>query len=183
MNGLTKAVVALALLSCAWGQRHNLASNSFGQVHPWEPSYKPDMDYSTHLLENHYNQLALQQQQGVPPYQPDYSDDYQGRGGFTDQRLQHPSLPQHPQHPVMIIPPQNPYHASFNSRIGGFGFGGSGFDAPGIQFGVHHAPFYRPNVVSPIFLQYDQPSLMDKVGKFAKSDTGKAIGACMYRVL
>ena len=180
-------LTVLMLVSRAWGQngnfgmRQNVVSNSFGQFHPWEPSYKPEMDYTSNLLENHYKQLAQQQQQGLSPFGPGYVDDDHFGPGFTDQRINHPSLPKQPGH-VMILPPTSRGHASFNGHIGGFGFGGSGFDAPGIQFGVHHASFYRPNVVSPMFLPYEKPSLMDKVGKFAKSDAGKAIGACMYRM-
>ncbi|XP_061179403.1 uncharacterized protein LOC133188028 [Saccostrea echinata] len=187
MYDFVKLLIFVVLVSCVYGQTGNFVnrqgqtrSQNFGQSHPWEPSYKPSVDYTSHLLENHYNQLAQNQQKGIPPYQPKYSDQY-GSGfsnqhqigpGFTDQRLQQHKI--HHQQVAIIPPPMNTY---YNGPIGGFGFGGSGFDAPGIGFGVHHAPFYRPNVVSPMFVNYERPTFMDKVGHFVKSDAGKAIGA------
>ncbi|XP_062581914.1 uncharacterized protein LOC134243700 [Saccostrea cucullata] len=185
MYSFLQLLTVVVLVSCAFGQSGNFqnrqgqtVSQNSGQSHPWEPRYKPSVDYASHLLENHYNQLAQNQQQGIPPYQSDYDDQYRPGfsnqhhigPGFTDQRLQH-----HQQ--VAIIPPPINTHALFNGPIGGFGFGGSGFDAPGIGFGVHHTPFYRPNVVSPMFVNYERPTFMDKVGQFVKSDAGKAIGA------
>lgn len=88
----------LMLVSRAWGQngnfgmRHNVVSNSFGQFHPWEPSYKPEMDYTSNLLENHYKQLAQQQQQGLSPFGPGYVDDDHFGPGFPNQRV-NTSLP------------------------------------------------------------------------------------------
>jgi hypothetical protein len=192
MYGLPSILVFIVSVSCVLGQNGDFGIilgktnfQDFEESHPWEPKYEPSMDYTSHLSNNNYNQRV---QQGFLPQQPGSLEHNHFGPGFPDQRQQHPQMQQHTQQITIIAPPAhvqafyNSHNGGFGlsgSRYGGFGFGGSGFDAPGIRFGAHHSPFYGQHI-SPMFVPYEKPTFMDKVGQFAKSDAGKAIGASKY---